>query len=679
MIVAALLWLVLAIVPGAAILRLVNARWGWWKSLAAAPTVGFGFIYVVGLMASRIRLPVVTMVMAVIAALVIAWIAVEATRRGVFLVPGRVRRRLRISAVTWVRSRSVTESISQLMVVGSVLFSSIAWYLTERGLDFPPGWDSMHHGFFIRQISNFQTLESSNVLASSATGGGDGTSFYPLVFNLVAAVIHTISGAPVSHVILAGIVAIGAVFTPVTVFALARLIEPSRPLIAGVAAVAVSFPLATYAIIGTGRDNAVLGLAVVLGTAVVLLSTSRSLLMTGIIAVLSIIGLTGLHTSELPVAVLVAGSVAIVRTVRSREVRAFARWLAWAIAATLIAIAALAALEPTLLSAVSTRSGAMASSLAHPPVSIRSALFNVASLGWDRASGQLPLLQILIIVGLILPIFVKKLRPFLSSTIYYVIFGLLMLGLFTDGLGPLTFLTSPWYEDLDRLAWTYPILGAIPAAVAMVTILEVLASVVPSLRSRNDRIRPGDRSRSLIGPMAISGISVLALLVLALPPTLATNLQLRTYSAPAGPASRAVFQYLQKHIAAHDVVMDDLRISGSLWMYNDYSVRPLFGNAPYLGSAPKSWKERLWLRSNLSKIDSDACVAVMLKKYHVGYVYYDDAKISDGQREITRATLERHSQFKPYYSVGSVAVYSVTLPARLQPCTKDVSRGITWN
>lgn len=674
---AVLFWLGLALLPGLAILRIARVRWGFWALVASAPAVGFGGLYLVGLIASGLAIPVVWAVIASAGCLLLCWAVLEVLRyrtaRRFDAAPSSLRRMLENRFV----GRTKDDFAAWTLVGIAVAFGLIAWTVTQSGMAFPAGWDSMHHGYFIRQIMEYQTLDSSTVLSSAPDSHDGGSSFYPLAFNLVAAAIAQVSSIPVSQVILASTIAIGALFPPLTVFAFARIMAPNRPLVAGMAALISAFWLTPYAIIESGRVNAVLGLAVALGAAVVLLSAGQTPQWRLFwVPVLSVVGLTGLHTSELPIAILAAGVVALTMWAKRGQFRRFGTWLAWGAGATVAGLATLLILEPAILGAIGQRGVAIIAS--SNPVELKTALVTFAALGYENGVGYrwLPVLGTLVLAGTLVPIFVRKWRPYLAASVIYLVFGALFIGLLTRSLGPLTVLTAPWYQDFNRLAWSHAVLGSIPAAVALSAAFALLGRLTIARRKRPLALEGSGR---FLTPLGIGLSTFVLLFIFALPGVASANQTIRTISTPASDDSRLVFEYLEEHIEPQSVVMDDLRMSGSLWMYSDYAVKPLFGNSPYHGNAPESWKERLWLRSHLADIDSDPCVGALLEKYNVAYIYVDPAKIWDAVPQFTKELLDRREQFVPYFASGDVAVYEVELGSDAYSCDRDVTNGVSWD
>ncbi|MEQ1735965.1 MAG: DUF6541 family protein, partial [Rhodoglobus sp.] len=501
MVLAVVLWLALATVPGIAVLRFSRARWGIWAALAGAFAISFGIAYLVGLVASRLGVPVLWAVGVALGALCVVWVVAEAI--GARREPGAFDRWRRTLA-----GRSPAEYVAWVCLGAAIAIGLVTWSVMQAGLDFPPGWDSMHHGYFIRQIMAFQTVDSTIVLSSTPSAADAAPTFYPLAFNLLAALIAQATSIPVSHVILASTIAFGAVVAPITMFAFARVIDRSRPLVAGISALVTPFVVTQYLIVETGRVNAVLGLAVTLGTAVVLVAAGRvpgwSLVY---LPALSVLGLAGLHTSELPLAIGAAAAVAAGVALRSpARLHFFGRWLVWGASASIAAIVLLVLLEPSLLLAGTQRSGAIG------PVgeqqSLVAAGLALAALGHAGGlGGALFVLEGLVLVGLVVPIAVRSWRPWLPVTVMYLAFGALFVALITHSLGPLTVLASPWYQDFNRLAWSHGILGSVPAAIALIWGASLVSTRMKSLGAKEPAIVAA-ASLAILGVFSMPAVGV---------------------------------------------------------------------------------------------------------------------------------------------------------------------------
>ena len=94
----------------------------------------------------------------------------------------------------------------------------------------------------------------------------------------------------------------------------------------------------------------------------------------------------------------------------------------------------------------------------------------------------------------------------------------------------------------------------------------------------------------------------------------------------------------------------------------DDDVPVLFGNAPLIGLAPNSWKERLYLRGELHHISTNGCVRALITKFHVRYVFYGRRRMRNGSPRIHLRTLENARYFRLVYSHGAARVFEIKPP-----------------
>ena len=664
----------------------------------AAPVFTFGTVYVLGLVANLAGLPVTAAVIFAVAMLVIAWLACEAWRfaRTRRLSAAEVHAPLRRRPMS-IRLVSAT-SVVPLGLLACALVTGVAlWHRFQASWVVPPGWDAMHHGYFTRQIVAFNTLDTSVVLAQGPTDHDGLTSFYPLAYNLFIALLHVVSGLPISQLMIAATTLVAGLALPAGIFLLAHHLNPKRPLVAGFAALASSLPIDFYWILESGRTNAVLGLALVPVTTLILVRGGlRPRWRQLAIAAVAIVGITGLHTSELPLVVVLAGSIILVLAVHSRDVRGFMRWAVFALGAAAVALLPLLILEPGLLGAAKQRADIFLDPAAFA-VNVRAALSAALTPSSQLGAVLTPhggfawyspyAWGALVLVGCLLTI-----RPrwaeFRGPVVTYGFFVFLLIGLLSNKLGPFSFLTIPWYQDSGRLWWTLTVLGAIPAGISLAAIAEWCASVARGLASliRRSRLRFRERHNlsttltqrsetrhGLLATVIGAGVGVALILGTAVPPVNAAGAQIKAAKEPVGEDSLAAFHYLREHVKQGDRVFDDMRVDGSLWMYIDDGVYPLFGNSPYVGAEPKSWLERLWLRENLTEIDNNSCVDALLDRYHVTYVYFGERYMADAYHRVKLDFLQRNAHFTEVFTEGGAHVFRVNIPAKVPQCSGDIT------
>jgi len=645
-VVAVLLWLVFLVVPGFGAARLV-ARSSPAVALGVSAPVSVAIFYLIGQGASRLDLPVMLCSGLAAALVTVAWLAIE------FVGWRRLRARrdttpARVAPeppVVWARA----------LLVAGIGAGIVLWEVLHSRLTVPVGWDAMHHGYFVRQILDHDTLKQSVVL-SSDPGRADGTvSFYPLGINLLTAILHASSGIPISTLIQASEVAAAGVILPVGVYALTRELAPELPLAAGFAALFSVFPANLFVIEITGRITAVIGLAFVPSAVLgmVRLPGAPAVWRAAVLAFLSIVGLTGVHTSEVPEALGMAFVVMLTLAWRARRWPALGKWLAYVVTATVAAGVALWIADPRITNISNERSGSF-----RPPG--HDALF--LALGhylvlpgqsFNPNERPMAVWSFIVVAGCLVSV-LPRFRALIAPALCYLLFGAFYLGWVTGGLSHLQWLADPWYRDRTRLSWALLVLGAIPGGVLLAAVAMGLGQVITRRRGGPE---PTRRVRRWVAPAACVAIAVVAAALLR-PPVRSESKAMQGYD-PVRADYQAAFEYLRKHVGPHDRVLDDLRNHGDMWMYVDDDVPVLFGNAPLIGLAPDSWKERLYLRGELRYIRTNGCVRALIAKFHVRYVFYGRRRMRNGSPRIHLRTLENARYFRLVYTHGAARVFEI--------------------
>lgn len=672
-----ILWLVAAVVPGAALIRLLWPQAGPLQIVACAPTLSFGFTYVVGLTCSRLSVSPLAGVLWAVVVLVLAALGADVWRRRAAdepLVP-RVRPRLLLG-------RSPAQYASWALLGGGVVLGALLWRRFQSTMLVPVGWDAMHHGFFIEQIARWHTMDASVVLASDASAHDGGSVYYPLAFNLIAAVLHTYAGSTVSTLMLASTVALAGVLLPVASYAMARELDRDQYLVAGFAAITPVLPIVLYLIEGTGRLTGILGVALVPGLVTLLIAQRSTPLWSRLpLALVGVIGIIGVHTSEAPMALILAGACMVVWLFQGGGLRPALHWFAGVSVAVVAGVVLLVIIEPAVVHLASERGGAMGTSLTRPSGLVLHTALSTLGQAW-----------VLPLVGCgasLLPRWRRYLGPAIALAAFTLLYFLLAVGV--KVIVPT--LAVPWYTNPGRLAWDLTVAAAVPTAVGLVAVAGVVGSAGAAVArfvtgsSGDDTggapgASPGARvCRGIVQwtpPLLTAFVGVLIVVAFALPPV---GRQGRFVSYVAGPVDRdsqAAFRYLAAHTRPGERVLDDLRTDGAMWMYVDDGVPTVFGNSPLLGDAPDSWLERLWLSRRLWKIGSDPCVRAMLDKYHVRYVYAGDTRIFDGWSNFRAEEMKRYPGLVQVFHRGNAHVFEV-LPGQVAGvCDRDLTLGTKW-
>lgn len=687
--VAVACWLLIVLLPGVAILRLLRTPVSLAQSVALAAPIGLGAIDLVGLAASRLGAGVISTCLTAIGMVLAGWLAVEAVRwrRGAVAAGDDRNRRDEVvvvesaaptasSPATW---RDPSLACARLLLVCAVGAGVVLWSLLHSQLSVPAGWDAMHHGYFVRQIVDYDTLKQSIVQSSDATTADSTASFYPLSMDLVAALLHVVSGLEISTLVLAMTTAFAGVVLPLGSYVLCRRLAPSLPMVAGFAAVASVLPARLFTVEYTGRVTAVVGVALVPCTVAMLLVIGRRRAWRlGALGVLCVIALIEVHTSELPIVAGVLMAIALVGAFRPRERKAWFLRLAYFAGVAAVAVGVLLVADPGMRDMLSQRSGWFGA-VRESPLPLSAAIKGFVALPSPYPPATNLPSQIwgaLASLGCLCTL-LPRWRALLGVAVAYLGFGAFYVAWLAGGLQPVAFLGDPWYRSSERMLWELLVLGAVPVGITLATAAVALRTALCRLARPAERRLP--RPRLAVAMMLISVTLVTAATAaFTAPPARSVSRWLRTYVSPVGPGSRAAFSYLAQHVGKGGRVFDDMENHGDLWLYADYNVPTLFGNPPLIGLAPTSWNQRLYLRAELGHIASDGCVAHLLATYDVQYLYYSEDAMFAGHRRISPHTLQDRRYFRKVFSDGPATIYRIEAPP-LRPCLAAIDTKYSWN
>lgn len=678
-------WLLIVVLPGVAILRLLRAPVSPAESVALAPPIGLGAIDLAGLAASRLGVGVTFPCLTIIGVVVAGWLAVEAVRwrRGPVVVADERGRRDEVVVVETAPNPASWPELSlagaRLLLVCAVGAGVVLWNLVHSQLSAPAGWDAMHHGYFVRQIVDYDTLRQSVVQSSDATTADGTASFYPLSMDLVAAILHIVTGAEISTLVQAMTTAFAGVVLPLGSYVLCRRLAPSVPMVAGLAAVASVLPARLYTVEYTGRFTAIVGVALVPCTVATMLVIGRRWCWRlGPLGVLCIVALIEVHTSELPFVAGVLTAIAQVGAFQWRDRKASLVRLAYWAGMAVVAVGVLLVIDPGMRDMLSQRSGWFGA-VHESPLSLPAAIEGFVALPSPYPpAANLPsqIWGVLASFGCLCAL-LPRWRPLLGVAVSYLGFGAFYVAWRTGALQPVAFLGDPWYRSSERMLWELLALGAVPAGITLATAAVALRTALCRLAPPVERRLRQPRLAVAMTLLSVALVTA-ATTVFTAPPARSVSRWLRTYASPVDPGSRAAFSYLAQHVGKGGRVFDDMENHGDLWLYVDYDVPTLFGNPPLIGRAPTSWKQRLYLRAELGHIGVDGCIAHLLATYNVQYLYYSEDAMFAGHRRVTLRTLQDRRYFRKVFSDGPASVYRIE-PPRLRPCLAAIDTKYSWD
>lgn len=693
---AVALWLVISVVPGLAVLRILRVPVSFVAAAVLAPPISFGLVYLLGLLATRAGASTQTLCFIALGLLVAVWLAVETGRlradragsaeRGVtgHVAPEVTRRQ--VWRETWERTRRLRPVDPQLALARGLLAVAVVggvamWSLVQSRLLVPAGWDAMHHGYFVRQIVEHHTLRPQVVLSSDPSRADGTTGFYPLAANLAAALINVASGLRISTILLASTMALAGVLLPAGVYVATRRLAPDLPVVSGLAAIAVVLPARLYTIDYTGRITIILGMALVPATVALLLLWGRHVdWRLAVLAPLAATGVIGVHTSELPIAALVAVAIALFWAVGDRAWRRTAMWFAYMLATAALTVIVLYLIDPNVIHLVSERSAAFgpANGFRLPfGMAVRRTVFLYAAFPAHN-SVPMGLWSLTALIGCALTVH-PRMRSVRGFALSYVAWALFFFMWMVGHLGPFSKFADLWYRDTQRMLWEFTALGAVPVGVTLYALAVGIHAAIHRVQAHSPRAVERRRGYSL-GGVAVAALVVTVVLAFLTPPALTDARWLRSTASPVSRDSERAFAFLAAHVGPNDRVLDDLENHGDLWLYVDDRVATVFGNPPLIGGATVSWKDRLYLRGRLKHIGTDPCVSRLIHAYGVEYIFYSTARMWGGKPKITLTALRDTKYFRQVFHAGGARVFQVVAPdPQPSACTRDTAVQYPWS
>jgi len=641
------------IVPGVLVAALLRLRFRHLATWAAIPAFSLATVFVVAEAVDLVGLPFnagsVSVVLVVLAGL--AAIRRQRTRR--VLLPD--------DPIDELTSGEVAESSRDVLakqIALGLLFLAIAGAMLVwvRGIDghglVPPEVDASNHGFFVARVLHTSSVDVSKIVVSDATGAYRSASFYPLAAHASAAVAVQISGADVGRVLLVFDIVFSSVVLPLGMFALARALARDKPLVAGFTALAVPvLVLFPYGSIGFGDVPLVMGMALVPITVVVAMraltmdegATREEYLEAVIAAGLLVFAAIVVHTSQVPLILLLVGLLALERVGRERSVQMFRRYVTRGLAVGAVVVVLFAPTLRRLVSGVSERSSIFLT--AH--LSASRALGRILTLQIPQEPTRQTLLAVLAFAGA--AIWLWRRRPAWVVG-YAVVLGLTLLvwvshGSLSNALG------VPWYHSAARLSFNQAFFVSFFAGVALAYVAEGLVRL--------------DRARSLRSLLVASTLVAVVFAATLGYDGYRTSTRVLRHSfevdARVTPASEAAFAWLHDHAGRSDVVVNDVNADGSLWMYALKGLHPLFAVGPIFSdrAAVADWNDRMYLVKHIDQLGVDSHLDDLVQRYHARWVYFDEKLFDLFRHTMHLGALMQNPRLQLSFQRGSVHVFRI--------------------
>jgi hypothetical protein len=534
------------------------------------------------------------------------------------------------------------------------MLGGVVWALGVRGAPLvPPQVDGSNHGFFVARVLHTHSIDPSKVVVSDASGDFSSASFYPLAVHASAAVVVDAFHADVGQVLLLFDMLFASVMLPLGMYVLARSFAPREPLIAGFTALAVPFlALFPFASIAYGDVPLVVGMALVPITVVVLASVlttgrdiGRRLRIENVIAgTLVLFTAVTVHTSQVPLIVVLVVLVVLERLWRAGNVALLAAVRNGLLVGGLVVVLFAPRLGD-LTGGVSERSSISLVT----QLSFDGALTRIVSLRPAQGDARQVLFAVLALAGAVIWI-IRRHFAWLIGGI-----GVLAVTLFvwTSNNALARALGLPWYRSPVRIGFNLALFVPFFAGVALGTFVHWLT-----------------RSRRLDRRSAIAvtlGTLVVFTGAVGVPGLREGRRLLRSsfeHDALVTANARAAFRYLDRNAGPSDVVIDDLSVDGSLWMYAERGLRPLVAIKPLSssGKAIEDWNERVFLLTHLDQVGRGTRADDLVRRYRVRWIYFNERRFGFLHHSIKLPTLEQNPHLRERFHRGDVHVYEIVLP-----------------
>ena len=624
--------LAIIVVPGLLVVSIIGLRMRELLTWAAIPAYSIASVFVLGEATNILRLPFGLPAFALLLfVLGSALVLVRSRRSALLSLPGGTQRDGRAPAP--IETRRGERVAFVLLAIGVVVGVS-TWLRGLRSVPLiPPGGDATRHGWFVARILYEHTIDLPQVLAYDVGGAHHTVQYYPLALHASAALSTRLVGSDVGRVLVAYIVVFSAVVLPIGMFVLARILAPTRPLVAGFTALVVPLMmLFPYSPVWAGDVPQMVAMAIVPAAIVLLwqamlarhprIQLNRALVMALAPSALAIFCIISLHTSELPLVVFLALLLVLERAWRTHD--------AWMLGPALLRGVAVGVLatgsshQPSSPSpTVSPNERRQPEFVVENPANWESRIGPILQLRWGPGTVRQGFLALLALAGAALSLMWR--RPAWVAGWVGVVLLTLFASASTNRLAHL--LTFPWYHLSDRIvlnvALFVPFFAGVTLAYGVVLITRVL------------------RRSWAIFPATLAMIVVLTQFV-GVHSFRADSKYIRASFNPSSSSffnqalvadsSLTAFQWLHNHAARGDTVANDPLIDGSLWMYAQQHVSPLIGPLAIHTTISQELADRLYFIHHLQSLGSDTRTDDLARHYHTRWVFFDTHRLVLGTR-----------------------------------------------
>ena len=617
---AALLWPMVAMLPGYLTVSALQPRRAKLERWALAPLVSIAIAFVPAIWIDWLH-PGWGLVAAG-AVLVLTTTAALVVLR---------RRGLPTSAVPPRSSGSVI-ALFGLIATSAVVASAVVFRSAGGLATVVPNDDGVGHGSFVARILLTGSVDPLTVTTMDPTAAQASGSYYPLGMHLLAALVAKFSSVPASLVVV-GLLA-GAIWAPLAVFALARRFAglPVATVAAGLLALAT--PWFPYGQMAWGGWPLIVAVALV--PAAVLAALDVRALPDLPVVVLALAGLFAVHVTEF----VVVGLIAALCLLLDNTPRRIRLWRAGLL--LLAGLSAVVILWPFARGIARADPGGLVDATKLGALTGFRTLVQIPYHGFQPPGSAFGFaLTAWSLVGFALVVLgtrrlwrIPAARGVVAAT--WMFFGLA----YAAYLGHLGFLTKPWYGSGNRILAQASTLAVIPLAAAII-------SLGQTARRR--------RSRNVAVALAATTLCVGTMLIVR---TVQTG-DAAFARAMVTNDQAAAFSWLAAHSKPGERVLNDPR-DGSVWMYQATggAVIPLFDLKHNWATDP-AWNGRVYLQAKVADAATDLFVRVEAAAWHVRYVLVDPAVVPGGKPALKVAAIESTPGLREVFSSGAVRVYEV--------------------
>jgi len=615
---AALLWVVIAMVPGFLAATALAPRTSLLEKWAVSPLVSLGVAFAAAAWVDRVRPG------SGLAAAGWALLLITAVSGAVVL---RRDRRIRLLPGRWRPEHTVLAAAVALAVAVDVLVLSRAGSSWGTVV---PNWDGSAHGRLTGRILTTGSVDPNVVAATDFTAIGSG-GYYPVGLHTMAALVSRVTGVQAGLTVVAFLAA--AIWAPLGIAAWGRRIADPRVAVVAAVVVAVATPWLFWAPAYWGFWPLVVAVTLVPAGCAALIGLHSW--PAALLALLAVCGLASVHPPEVMIVALVVGATLLLDDTGRRE---RLRTATWALSAGVLG---------SLLA--SPRPGAVATAGSALPV-------NESLYPWPVALGELLIRPAtgrvpddisvwaaiasvtwwsLVVYGAVLLVRRARARGTIAVVALLTVAAMLAFVDVADRL------TSPWYSNGYRFIIQLAELAALPIAAALV-------GLVAAARA------PGPRRGAARVALPVAGFACV-LLVVASVRTAGQSLTASVVSRD----DRAAYSWLATHTQPGEPVLNQ-PVDGSTWLYPETRGRVLpllLEGRGVRYDTTAATADKYVLLDRAADYATDPAVRSLAARWGVRYVLVGDGSFAGSAPRLDAAALATSSGVRAVFRSGSVVVY----------------------